>query len=69
MNRFRHRCLRLGAMAEAGLKRFWEAGVRLVLSKAQIDRRSSVRFMALQRAEQESERLDRLRNPANYRGK
>jgi hypothetical protein len=56
-------------MAEAGLKRFWEAGVRLVLSKAQIDRRSSVRFMALQRAEQESERLDRLRNPANYRGK
>ena len=69
MTPFRRRLLRLGVLAEAGFKRVWEAVVRVSLSKEQAARRSTTRFMALQRAEQESERLDRLRNPGNYRGK
>ena len=69
MTRFRRRLLRFGAVAEAGFKRVWEAVVRVCLSKERAAHRSSTRFMALQRAEQESERLDRLRHPGHYRGK
>ena len=69
MTRFRRRLLRLTTATEAGFKLAWEAVVHVFLSKERAARRSSMRFMALQRAEQESERLDRLRNPGNYRGR
>jgi len=61
--------LRLGAAAEAMLKRARETIGRCLLSKEAAAKRASKRFIALQRAKMEAERLDRLRNPRDYQGK
>jgi len=49
--------------------RVWEGIRKLFLSKVEIARRTVWRFEALKRKTSEAERLDRLRNPSNYRGK
>ena len=41
----------------------------LVLSKTTLARRALLRTEARERQEKEAERLDRLRNPGNYRGR
>jgi hypothetical protein len=41
----------------------------LVLSKATLARRALLRTEASERKANEAERLDRLRNPGDYRGK
>jgi hypothetical protein len=61
--------LHLGVIVTAVVARVWEGCERLFQSKAQIARRSTGRFEALKRAEMEAERLDRLRNPNDYRGR
>lgn len=41
----------------------------LIRSKSEITRRALLRTDARERAANEAERLDRLRNPGNYRGR
>jgi hypothetical protein len=47
------------------LKKFGD----LFLSKATLARRALLRMEASEQKANEAERLDRLRNPSNYRGK
>lgn len=61
--------LHAGVIVSAVFKRLWETTERLFRSKAQLARRDSGRFEALKRREMEIERLDRLRNPGDYRGR
>jgi hypothetical protein len=58
------------------MKSFFPKSLRLVeklgslfLSKATIARRALLRSEARERAANEAERLDRLRNPSDYRGR
>ena len=69
MTRFLRRVLHVGVIASAVLKWFWERIETLFRSKADLASRSSGRFEALKRREMEAERLDRLRNPGDYRGR
>jgi hypothetical protein len=69
MTPFRHRVLHLGVIVSAVVGRVWSTFERLLYSKAEVPRRSSGRLEALKRREMEIERLDRLRNPGNYRGR
>jgi hypothetical protein len=69
MTPFLHKALHAGVIVMAAFQRVWEAIEWLVLSKAQLARRATGRFEMLKRKEMEIERLDRLRNPGNYRGR
>ena len=69
MTPFRQKLLRAGVSIEAVTRRAWDGLGRLFHSKEAAARRTSGRFEALQRQEQEAERLDRLRNPRDYEGK
>jgi hypothetical protein len=69
MTPFLHRALHLGVILSAVFKRVWETIERPFYSKAEAARRASGRFEALKRKEMEVERLDRLRNPGDYRGR
>jgi hypothetical protein len=69
MTPFLRKVLHLGVIASAITKQVWETAERLFRSKADVARRSSGRFEALKRREMEIERLDRLRNPGDYRGR
>jgi hypothetical protein len=69
MKPFLHRMLHAGVIASAVCKRIWEGFELLFRSKAEVARRASGRFEALKRREMEIERLDRLRNPGDYRGR
>ena len=57
--------LRLRTAIATLLQQAWAAVAGCFLSKDQADRRSATRL----RAKLEAERLDRLRNPRDYRGK
>ena len=61
------RVLHIGVIVSAGFKRVWETTELLFRSKAAVAQRAAGRFEALKRREMEAERLDRLRNPGNYR--
>ncbi|MBI3414718.1 MAG: hypothetical protein HY043_05260 [Verrucomicrobia bacterium] len=69
MNSFFQKLLHLGVGIETVLKRAWQGIERLFLSKAEVARRDSGRFVTLKRREMETERLDRIRNPRDYQGK
>jgi hypothetical protein len=69
MTPFLRRVLHAGVIATSVLARVWESIERLFLSKAQVARRTTGKFEALKRKEMEMERLDRLRNPGDYRGR
>lgn len=64
-----HRLLHAGVIVSTIFKRVWETIERLFCSKEAMAKRVSGRFEALKRREMEIERLDRLRNPDNYRGR
>ncbi len=61
--------LQAGVFISAAFARVWRTFERLFYSKAEVDRRASGRFESLKRKVLETERLDRLRNPDNYRGR
>jgi hypothetical protein len=69
MTTFLRRVLHVGVFTTNVLARVWERIERLFLSKAQFARRTTGKFEALKRTEMEIERLDRLRNPDDYRGR
>jgi hypothetical protein len=69
MTPFLHRVLHVGVIVSAVFARVWKAFERLFYSKAEAARRAAGRFEALKRREMEVERLDRLRNPGDYRGR
>jgi hypothetical protein len=69
MRPFLHRLLHVGVVVMAVFARVWGSIELLFLSKAQVAQRATGRFEALKRKEMEMERLDRLRNPGNYRGR
>ena len=69
MTPFLHKILHVGVIASAVFKRVWETIELLFRSKAEVTRRASGRFEALKRREMEIERLDRLRNQSDYRGR
>ncbi len=69
MTPFFHRLLHGGVVVSAVFKRAWESVESCFRSKEALARRTSGRFEALKRREMENERLDRLRNPSNYRGR
>ncbi|MHB1307353.1 MAG: hypothetical protein ACYDC1_13640 [Limisphaerales bacterium] len=69
MSPFFRRLLHVGVVVSAICQRVWESVERLFVSDAQLSRRATGRFEALKRKEMEMERLDRLRNPGNYRGR
>jgi len=66
---FLRRLLRVGVIGSALFKGGWEKAESLFRSKEALARRTAGRFEALKRREMEMERLDRLRNPSNYRGR
>ena len=53
----------------AVVQRGWTSLERLFCSKAQVAQRAAGRSEARKRQEMEVDRLDRLRNPGNYRGR
>ena len=61
--------LHAGVIVSAVFARVWQTFERLFYSKAEAARRASGRFETLKRKVMEAERLDRLRNPGNYRGR
>ena len=69
MTPFLRRVLHLGVLVTSVFQRVWEHLERLFRSKTQLVQRATGRFEALKRKEMEVERLDRLRNPGNYRGR
>jgi hypothetical protein len=69
MTPFLRRVLHVGVIGTAVFARIWERIELLFCSKAQVARRATGRFEALKRKEMEEERLDRLRNPGDYRGR
>ena len=69
MTPFQRRVLHIGVIATAVLARVWKGTESLFRSKEQVAQRTTGRFEAPQRKEMEVERLDRLRNPGNYRGR
>ena len=69
MKPFFRSVLHATVLVTAVFARVWEWIEMLFLSKAQLARRTTGRFEALKRKELEMERLDRLRNPGNYRGR
>jgi len=69
MTPFLRRVLHIGVLVTLVFKRVWESLERLFRSKTQLSQRATGRFEALKRKEMEVERLDRLRNPGNYRGR
>jgi hypothetical protein len=69
MTPFLRKVLHAGVIVSAVFARVWNTIELLFRSKAEVARRASGRFEALQRREMEVERLDRLRNPSNYRGR
>jgi hypothetical protein len=69
MNPFVRGLLQAGVIASAVLARVWKGIERLFYSKAEAARRASGRFEVLKRKVLEAERLDRLRNPDDYRGR
>ena len=69
MTPFLRRVLHIGVLVTLVFKRVWESLERLFRSKTHLSQRATGRFEALKRKEMEVERLDRLRNPGNYRGR
>ena len=69
MTPFLRRVLHVGVIVSAVLARVYERIELLFRSKAQVARRATGRFEVLKRKEMEVERLDRLRNPGDYRGR
>jgi hypothetical protein len=69
MKPFLHALLQAGVFVSAAFARVWNTFERLFYSKAEVARRASGRFEALKRKVLEAERLDRLRNPHDYRGR
>jgi hypothetical protein len=69
MRPFLRGLLQAGVIASAVLARVWRTFEGLFYSKAEVTRRASGRFEALKRKVLEAERLDRLRNPSDYRGR
>lgn len=69
MTPFSKSLLRTFVRVEGVTKRVWEGFGRVFLSKEQAARRDTDRFETFKRREMEEERLDRLRNPGNYRGR
>jgi len=61
--------LHVGVIVTGVFARVCERIELLFRSKAQVAQRATGRFEALKRKEMEVERLDRLRNPGNYRGR
>ena len=61
--------LHIGVILAAVVQRLWEGIAQLFHSKAQLAQRATGRFEALKRKEMELDRLDRLRNPADYQGR
>ena len=49
--------------------KLWEKFGNLLLSKTTVARRALLRTEANERKASEAERLDRLRNPGDYRGR
>jgi hypothetical protein len=69
MTRLLRKVLHLGVIVAAVLQRAWESVERRFRPKTQTVFRSARRFDVLKRKEMELERLDRLRNPGDYRGR
>ena len=69
MKPFLRGLLQAGVIASAGFARVWRTFERLLYSKEEAARRASGRFETLKRKVLEAERLDRLRNPDDYRGR
>ncbi|MCX6902264.1 MAG: hypothetical protein NTW03_02035 [Verrucomicrobia bacterium] len=69
MTPFLRKVLHVGVIGTAVFARVCERIERLFRSKARVAQRATGRFEALKRKEMEVERLDRLRNPGNYRGR
>ncbi len=69
VNRILIRMLHAGAIAAAVLQGLWRRLDALFRSKAETRRLALARFEALKRQQIEIERLDRLRNPGDYRGR
>jgi hypothetical protein len=64
---FHRRILHLAVIVTAVFKRAWERIEPLLRSRAAMARRASGRIENLKRKEGEMERIDRLRNPDDYR--
>lgn len=69
MKSFLRGLLHAGVFVSAVFARVWRTLERPFYSKAEVERRASGRFESLKRKVLEAERLDRLRNPDNYRGR